>query len=114
MGNSPSIVGHDCFLAAVGHNSSLIAFKGDPLFGSRSPVYNLNFPVTAAVLTYPQTSEQVADIVRCAVDNGYKVQARSGGHSYANYGLTLCVGSHRFPQSDCGYRSRGYGWRDSR
>lgn len=90
MGNAHSgIAGHDCFLAAVGHNSNLIAFHGDLLFGSRSPAYNLNFPVVPAVLTYPQNSEQVADIVRCAVNNGYKVQARSGGHSYGNYGLYI-------------------------
>lgn len=89
MGNAHSIAGHSCLLAAVGNDSALIAFKGDLMFGSRSPVYNLNFPVTPTVLTYPQTSEQVADVVRCAVDYGYKVQARSGGHSYANYGLYI-------------------------
>lgn len=32
------------------------------------------------------SSQQVADIVRCAADNEYPVQARSGGHSYGNYG----------------------------
>jgi hypothetical protein len=32
------------------------------------------------------SSQQVADIVKCAAENGYPVQARSGGHSYGNYG----------------------------
>lgn len=94
MGNTHSIAGHDCFLAAVGNSSDLVAFPGDPMSGSRSPVYNLNFPVAPAVLTYPKTSEQVAEIVRCAASNGYKVQARSGGHSYGNYGLYLHPTSH--------------------
>ncbi|KAJ5613711.1 FAD linked oxidase N-terminal [Penicillium herquei] len=49
--------------------------------------YNLNIPVTPAAVTFPTSSKQVASIVKCASDNGYPVQARSGGHSYGNYGL---------------------------
>jgi hypothetical protein len=89
MGNIQSIPGHDCFLAAVGHNSSLVTFRTQAFFALHVPLYNLNFPVTPVVLTYPKTSGQVADIVSCAVDYGYKVQARSGGHSYANHGFSL-------------------------
>jgi FAD/FMN-containing dehydrogenase len=48
--------------------------------------YNLNFPVTPAAIAFPKTSDQIAAIVKCAAENGYKVQARSGGHSYGNYG----------------------------
>jgi FAD/FMN-containing dehydrogenases len=44
--------------------------------------------VIPVAITYPRTTEQVAGIVSCAVENGYKVQPRSGGHSYANYGLS--------------------------
>lgn len=91
MGNTHSIAGQDCFLAAVGNNTGLVAFRGDALFSTRIPLYNLDYPVTPVALTYPQTSDQVAEIVRCAVGNGYKVQARSGGHSYGNYGLYLIL-----------------------
>lgn len=104
MGNTHSIAGQGCFLTAVGNNPDSIAFKGDLLFGSRSPVYNLNFPVTPVVLAYPQTTEQVSEIVRCAVSHGYRVQARSGGHSYANYGwythhiLRALLSSHQLFQ----------------
>ncbi|KAJ5681821.1 uncharacterized protein N7477_001761 [Penicillium maclennaniae] len=87
MGNIPSIAGHDCLLAAVGHDSSMVTFRTDFSFKSHIPLYNLNTPVIPVALTYPTTTHQVADIISCAVDNGYKVQARSGGHSYANYGL---------------------------
>jgi FAD/FMN-containing dehydrogenase len=87
MGNAHSIPGHDCLLAAVGQNSSLVAFQGDPFFTLRTPpVYNLDRPVTPIAVTFPENSEQVASIVQCAATNGYKVQARSGGHSYGNYG----------------------------
>lgn len=53
--------------------------------------YNLNFPVTPAAVTFPTTSDQVAAIVKCAADNGYPVQARSGGHSYGNYGGSFAL-----------------------
>ncbi|KAJ5675572.1 hypothetical protein N7462_008469 [Penicillium macrosclerotiorum] len=87
MGNTHSIAGHDCFMAAVSHNPGLVAFNGDPFFHSRvPPLYNTNVPVTPALVTFPETSSQVAQIVQCAAANGYKVQARSGGHSYGNHG----------------------------
>ncbi|KAJ5710986.1 FAD linked oxidase N-terminal [Penicillium malachiteum] len=62
--------------------------------------YNLNIPVTPAAVTFPTSSKQVASIVKCASDNGYPVQARSGGHSYGNYGMSLM--SSMFPSEvDC-------------
>ncbi|CAP80927.1 hypothetical protein E8E15_007259 [Penicillium rubens] len=63
------------------------AFAGDLFYDRIVNRYNLNIPVTPAALAFPTSSQQVADIVRCAADNGYPVQARSGGHSYGNYGL---------------------------
>ncbi|KAJ5096037.1 hypothetical protein NUU61_005393 [Penicillium alfredii] len=88
MGHAHSIPGHDCFLAAVGNNTNLVAFPGEPFFPLRNlPLYNLNLPVAPAVITSPKTADQVSKIVRCADANGYKVQAYSGGHSYGNYGL---------------------------
>lgn len=35
------------------------------------------------------SSQQVAAIVQCAAENEYPVQAKSGGHSYGNYGEIL-------------------------
>jgi FAD binding domain len=55
------------------------------LFKDAKP-YNLDIPIVPAAVTYPKTAEQVADIVRYAAGAGLKVQARSGGHSYGNYG----------------------------
>ncbi|TQB72086.1 hypothetical protein MPDQ_007158 [Monascus purpureus] len=79
---------HRCVLAAVGGNSSLTAFPGDPFYHiSAVRPYNLNFPVTPAAIASPVTRDQVAAVIKCAVDGGHKVQARSGGHSYGNYGL---------------------------
>ncbi|KAJ7089854.1 hypothetical protein B0H15DRAFT_274600 [Mycena belliarum] len=49
--------------------------------------YNTNIPVNPAAVTRPSTADDVAKIVQCAVASAVKVQARSGGHSYGNYGI---------------------------
>jgi hypothetical protein len=71
---------------ALGNDSELYAFPGDPLYKLEDvKVYNLSIPVKPSAVTYPKTSAQVAAIIKCAVEAGLKVQPRSGGHSYANY-----------------------------
>ncbi|KAK4862494.1 hypothetical protein LT330_002627 [Penicillium expansum] len=88
MGNTSSVAGRECFMAAVGGNPTMATFRGDLLYEFRAlPSYNLAIPVHPSVITYPNTTTQVAEIVRCAVDTNYRVQAYSGGHSYGNYGL---------------------------
>lgn len=90
MGNSNSIAGRSCFLSAVGNDTNLAIFRGDILYEIRGlPSFNLAYPVHPAVITYPKNTTQVAEIVRCAVESDYKVQAYSGGHSYGNYGTNL-------------------------
>ncbi|KAI3394755.1 hypothetical protein diail_2284 [Diaporthe ilicicola] len=49
--------------------------------------YNLAVDVTPEAVIRPRSAADVAAAVKCAADNGYKVQAKSGGHSYANFGL---------------------------
>jgi len=88
MGNTNSGLVQTCLESALGGNKDLVAVKGSPLFQIKHvKPYNLDVAVTPAAVTYPQTSEQIAAIVKCAVDNSLKVQSRSGGHSYANYGI---------------------------
>lgn len=88
MGNTPSIAdARDCLVSAVDGNSGHVAFSDQLLYQSTAVhVYNLNVPVTPAAVTFPQSAEQIAAIVKCASDYDYKVQARSGGHSFGNYG----------------------------
>jgi hypothetical protein len=78
-----------CLLAAVEGDSTLIALPDQPFYYLRSVrPYNLNLLVTPAAMTFPKSTDQVASIVKCAADGGYKVQPRCGGHSYGNYGLS--------------------------
>ncbi|KAJ7035579.1 hypothetical protein C8F04DRAFT_511931 [Mycena alexandri] len=50
-------------------------------------IYNQAYPITPAAVTKPATSQDISKIVQCASASGVKVQPRSGGHSYANYGI---------------------------
>ncbi|KAJ6489878.1 hypothetical protein C8R45DRAFT_1138716 [Mycena sanguinolenta] len=49
--------------------------------------YNHNIPITPAAVTFPTTTDDVSRIVQCAAASNVKVQPRSGGHSYGNYGI---------------------------
>jgi FAD/FMN-containing dehydrogenase len=88
MGNLASNPLQVCLLAAVAGDSSRVAFQSDPLYQIDAVhPYNLNIPVHPAAVTFPESLMEVENIVRCATQGGYKVQARSGGHSYGNYGV---------------------------
>jgi FAD/FMN-containing dehydrogenase len=87
MGNSHSTTIQKCLETALSNKKTLLATSstlGYQHFHVKP--YNLDIPVNPTAVTYPETAEQVAAIVKCAVDNALKVQPRSGGHSYANYG----------------------------
>lgn len=47
--------------------------------------YNLRLPYKPAVVVLPETNQHVQDAVVCAGQSGLKVQAKSGGHSYASF-----------------------------
>ncbi|KAF2743413.1 Glucooligosaccharide oxidase [Sporormia fimetaria CBS 119925] len=47
--------------------------------------YNIRLPHTPAVVVIPITTQHVQDAVVCAAQAKLKVQAKSGGHSYANF-----------------------------
>ncbi|KAK7531461.1 uncharacterized protein J3D65DRAFT_661830 [Phyllosticta citribraziliensis] len=77
-----------CLNDAVGGDKDRAQFPDEALYQLRDvKPLNLDIPVTPAAVTYPKTTEEVAEVVRCAVKYRRKVQARSGGHSYANYCL---------------------------
>ncbi|KAI1294093.1 hypothetical protein F5Y03DRAFT_373353 [Xylaria venustula] len=57
----------------------------DPDWASYCSTYNLRLPVTPKVVILPATVDQVSQAIRWAAVHGLKVQARSGGHSYASH-----------------------------
>lgn len=56
-----------------------------PDFANRAKTYNSRLPYTPAVIVLPTTTQHISDAVVCAGKNGVKVQAKSGGHSYASF-----------------------------
>ncbi|KAI0871720.1 Glucooligosaccharide oxidase [Hypoxylon argillaceum] len=57
----------------------------DPDWEFYSSTYNLRVPAIPEVVALPKTIEHVSQAVCCAAACGLKVQARSGGHSYASH-----------------------------
>lgn len=83
MGNAGSSGLSQCLTSAVKD----VAFPDKFLFQLLDArPYNLDIPVHPLAVTYPESNDDVAAIVTCATKFGSKVQARSGGHSYGNYG----------------------------
>jgi len=61
-----------------------VGFPSDPLYQINwVKPYNLDVDVTPAAVVRPSTAADVSGIVKCASQNKVKVQAKSGGHSYA-------------------------------
>ncbi|QDS74848.1 hypothetical protein FKW77_003035 [Venturia effusa] len=86
MGQGQSSAGglQDCLTSAVG--SGNLAVPSKPFYQQTDvKPYNLDIHVHPVAVTYPQTNEDVAAIVRCAKEHEAKVQPRSGGHSYGNF-----------------------------
>lgn len=80
----------DCLNTVCADRSDCVSYPGGlNLLYQPSWVkpYNLAIDVSPAAVIRPNSTEDVAAIVKCASENGAKVQARSGGHSYANFGL---------------------------
>jgi FAD/FMN-containing dehydrogenase len=75
-----------CFVAALQGNYSALVLPHSPNYNQSVTVLNLNIPIAPAAVTYPSTAEEVAGVVRCAAKAGLKVQAKSGGHNWANFG----------------------------
>ncbi|EFQ33600.1 FAD binding domain-containing protein [Colletotrichum graminicola M1.001] len=88
MGQKPSSPLATCLNNVCDGRSSCVGYSNDPLYQINwVKPYNLDLAVVPIAVTRPETKEDVAGFVKCAADNNVKVQAKSGGHSYANFGL---------------------------
>ncbi|KAJ9161564.1 FAD-binding domain-containing protein [Coniochaeta hoffmannii] len=87
MGNSGSSL-QTCLNSVCNGRSSCVSYPSNPLYQlSWVKPYNLDIGVTPVAVIRPQTAADISAIVKCATANNVKIQAKSGGHSYANYGL---------------------------
>ncbi|CAG8398300.1 unnamed protein product [Penicillium salamii] len=81
---SPTEKLNSCLGHILTHREN-IAVSGDTFYQRWVNRYNLDIPVTPAAVTFPRSSQQVAAVVKCAAENGFPVQPKSGGHSYGNH-----------------------------
>ncbi|KAI0594576.1 hypothetical protein F4775DRAFT_586048 [Biscogniauxia sp. FL1348] len=84
MGQAPSTALANCLTAVCNGRSDCVAFANAADYQiSWVNRYNLDIPVEPIAVTRPETAEDVSAFVKCAAANNVKVQAKSGGHSYA-------------------------------
>ena len=80
--------GHDQTLAdCLGSKDVPVYFLNSPEFAQSASPYNVALPYNPAVIVIPSTTQHISDAVVCAGKSHVKVQAKSGGHSYASFGL---------------------------
>ncbi|KAK0719113.1 hypothetical protein B0H67DRAFT_532709 [Lasiosphaeris hirsuta] len=63
------------------------ALPGTPEFAKSSSPHNLRLRFTPLAIAVPSTVSHVQAAVACGRQHGVKVNARSGGHSYASHGI---------------------------
>ncbi|KAH9840539.1 uncharacterized protein C8Q71DRAFT_888993 [Rhodofomes roseus] len=81
LGDTPSLQ------SILGNNSIEVYFPGEPGYQNVSQAFNLRLHFEPIAVAYPNTTEQVAELVKAGAFLQVPVTARSGGHSYAAYGL---------------------------
>ncbi|CAK7209818.1 hypothetical protein SBRCBS47491_000569 [Sporothrix bragantina] len=89
MGHSQSTPSalQTCLNNVCAGRSSCVGYPSDLLYQFEwVKPYNLAIDITPVAVVRPQSAAEVAAFVTCAASNGVSVQAKSGGHSYANFG----------------------------
>ncbi|KAJ3491408.1 hypothetical protein NLG97_g5599 [Lecanicillium saksenae] len=88
MGNTPSTPLGTCLNTVCAGRANCVAYPSTALYQDNwVKPYNLDIPVTPAAVFRPNNANDVAEAIKCATANSVHVQAKSGGHSYANFGL---------------------------
>jgi FAD/FMN-containing dehydrogenase len=63
------------------------ALPGTPEFARSSRPHNLRLPFTPLAIAVPSAVSHVQAAIACGREHGVKVNAKSGGHSYASHGI---------------------------
>ena len=79
------LVAGDTVADCLGAKDVPVSLISSSNFAQLAQPFNLRLPYTPDVIILPTTTQHVSDAVVCAGTNNVKVQARSGGHSYASF-----------------------------
>ncbi|KAK1991656.1 hypothetical protein LX36DRAFT_663101 [Colletotrichum falcatum] len=86
---APAKAFQDCLNSVCGGAEDCVRYSGigqDEEFFHWVTPFNRAWPLVPTAVVRPRNAEDVSGFVKCAAANNVKVQAKSGGHSYANYG----------------------------
>jgi FAD/FMN-containing dehydrogenase len=86
MGQGPSAPSGlaSCLNDVCNGRSMCVGYPSNPLYQIQwVDRYNLDIPVSPVAVTRPENAQDVSGFVKCAASHNVKVQAKSGGHSYA-------------------------------
>ncbi|KAF8514055.1 hypothetical protein JB92DRAFT_172397 [Gautieria morchelliformis] len=67
--------------------SLVVLTSSSPGFDAAKQPYNLRLSPSPSIVVTPTSEQQIQSIVACAANASLSVSAKSGGHSYAAYGL---------------------------
>ncbi|KAK2616563.1 hypothetical protein QQS21_000606 [Conoideocrella luteorostrata] len=88
MGNGQSTALQQCLNTVCNGRNACVAYPNNPFYQSAwVKAYNKAIDITPIAVMRPNTADEVAQAIKCAVQNNVHVQAKSGGHSYGNFGL---------------------------
>jgi FAD/FMN-containing dehydrogenase len=77
----------DVLISTLESNWIPFSTPTSPNYDSLRLPYNLRLQPKPAIITIPKISQQISEAVRAAAKSELKVQARSGGHSYASFSV---------------------------
>jgi hypothetical protein len=80
-GSSPG----ECLEYILGSKNVPVKWINDPAYGDLTEPFNLRLQYKPIAVVIPTTNQHVQDAVVAAGNCGVKVQAKSGGHSYASF-----------------------------
>ncbi|KAG5985013.1 hypothetical protein E4U55_002120 [Claviceps digitariae] len=87
MGVGPSTPLQQCLNTVCNGRSGCVAYPGEAFYQmSWVKPYNQAISITPVAVIRPDTADEVGEAIKCAVKEKVHVQARSGGHSYGNFG----------------------------
>ncbi|GAB0134294.1 hypothetical protein EsDP_00002672 [Epichloe bromicola] len=88
MGNGQSTPLQQCLTTVCNGRADCVGYPSNPFYQlSWVKSYNKAIKITPVAVIRPKTANEVAEAINCAVEGKVHVQAKSGGHSYGNFGL---------------------------
>lgn len=83
MGNEQSTPLQQCLTSVCNGRAGCVGYPSDRFYQlSWVKSYNKAIKITPVAVIRPNTANEVAEAIKCAVEGKVHVQAKSGGHSY--------------------------------